>query len=50
MKSLYIRIAAFSALICICLEASAQKYPDGPLDKTIAVVGNEMITISALEP
>lgn len=29
--------------------ASAQKYPDGIIDKTIAVVGNEMITISIIE-
>lgn len=29
--------------------ASAQKYPDGMVDKTIAVVGNEMISISDLE-
>ena len=29
--------------------ASAQKYPDGIVDKTIAVVGNEVITISDLE-
>ena len=29
--------------------ASAQKYPDGIVDKTIAVVGNEMIMISQLE-
>jgi peptidyl-prolyl cis-trans isomerase SurA len=29
--------------------ASAQKYQDGLVDKTIAVVGNEMITISQLE-
>ncbi len=29
--------------------ASAQKYPDGIIDKTVAVVGNEMIMISQLE-
>ena len=29
--------------------ASAQKYSDGIIDKTIAVIGNEMITISQLE-
>ena len=37
---------AFSA---ISLIASAQKYPDGIIDKTIAVVGNEVIMISQLE-
>jgi len=29
--------------------ASAQKYQDGLIDKTIAVVGNETVTISQLE-
>ena len=29
--------------------ASAQRYTDGVIDKTIAVIGNEMITISQLE-
>ena len=29
--------------------ASAQRYTDGIIDKTIAVIGNEMITISQLE-
>ena len=29
--------------------ASAQRYSDGVIDKTIAVIGNEMITISQLE-
>lgn len=33
----------------VSLSASAQRYPSGIIDKTIAVVGNEMITISNLE-
>ena len=38
-------------LVCVLTAsvASAQKYQDGIVDKTIAVVGNEMITISQLE-
>ena len=31
------------------MTASAQTYPDGIIDKTVAVVGNEMISISQLE-
>jgi peptidyl-prolyl cis-trans isomerase SurA len=39
------------SLLCafLCLNAFAQKYPDGIIDKTVAVVGNEMITIGQLE-
>ena len=37
------------ALSAISLAASAQKYPNGIIDKTIAVVGNEVIMISQLE-
>ncbi|MGN1046119.1 MAG: hypothetical protein ACI4QG_03385, partial [Candidatus Cryptobacteroides sp.] len=42
------RIVAPLALF-LCCAASAQKYPDGIIDKTIAVVGNEMIMISDIE-
>ncbi|MCM1177868.1 MAG: peptidylprolyl isomerase [Clostridium sp.] len=45
----YIRYAAVAFLAGISFLASAQRYPDGIIDKTIAVVGNEMITISNLE-
>lgn len=38
-----------SALAIMSLPLSAQKYPAGLIDKTIAVVGNEMVTISHLE-
>ena len=45
----YIKIMAVAAFAVISSLASAQKYPDGIVDKTIAVVGNEVITISELE-
>ena len=41
-----VAVLAFTAL---SLVASAQKYPNGIIDKTIAVVGNEVILISQLE-
>ena len=37
------------ALAVISFAASAQKYSNGIIDKTIAVVGNEVIMISQLE-
>lgn len=37
------------ALLVTAFSASAQKYPNGLVDKSIAVVGNEMIMISDLE-
>lgn len=43
------RLAVASALFAMSFAASAQKYPDGIIDKTVAVVGNEMIMISQLE-
>ena len=45
----YIKIMAVAAFAVISSLASAQKYPDGIVDKTIAVIGNEVITISGLE-
>ena len=42
----YLTIAA---MLLMALTASAQKYPNGLIDKTVAVIGNEMITISVLE-
>ncbi|MBR5562698.1 MAG: peptidylprolyl isomerase [Bacteroidales bacterium] len=39
-------VAAFAVISTL---ASAQKYPDGIVDKTIAVIGNEKITIAELE-
>ena len=43
------RFATVLAFVFMAVCASAQKYPDGIVDKTIAVVGNEMIMISDLE-
>ena len=40
---------AVMAFAAFSFAASAQKYPDGIIDKTIAVVGNEVIMISQLE-
>lgn len=45
----YIRYAAAAVLAGISFLASAQRYPDGLVDKTVAVIGNEMITIGNLE-
>lgn len=45
----YMKSLAVAAFAVISTVASAQKYPDGIVDKTIAVIGNEMITISDLE-
>ena len=45
----YIKFMAVAAFAVISTLASAQKYPDGIIDKTIAVIGNEKITIAELE-
>jgi peptidyl-prolyl cis-trans isomerase SurA len=45
----YLRLVAVSALVAIAVSAQAQTYPKGVIDKTVAVVGNEMITISNIE-
>ena len=45
----YIKFMAVAAFAVISTLASAQKYPNGIIDKTIAVVGNEKITIAELE-
>ena len=50
MKVLWMkRLAAAVAFAAVALSASAQKYSGGVVDKTIAVVGNEVILISDLE-
>lgn len=43
------KTVAAMAFAAVSVVASAQKYPNGIIDKTIAVVGNEIITISDLE-
>ena len=42
-------LVAIVTFVMTAVAASAQKYQDGVIDKTIAVVGNEMVTISQLE-
>ena len=42
-------IALAAALMVCSLPAKAQNYPAGLVDKTVAVVGNEMMTISQIE-
>ena len=50
MKSIRVmRIVALAAFLALPFMASAQKYQGGIVDKTIAVIGNEVITISQLE-
>ena len=43
------RIISAAALLLVSLPGAAQKYPGGVIDKTIAIIGGEMITISNLE-
>ena len=43
------KLAVALSMAAIAFSASAQKYSDGLIDKTIAVVGNEMIMLSDLE-
>ena len=44
-----IRIFSFIALLFISHALSAQTYKNGVIDKTVALVGNDIITISQLE-
>ena len=43
------RLFAILSFLIVPILASAQKYPHGIVDKSIAVIGNEMIMISDLE-
>ena len=43
------RYLTIACLMLAALTAGAQKYPAGLIDKTVAVIGNEMIAISSLE-
>ena len=50
--TLFIDMKKYLTIACLmlaALTAGAQKYPAGLIDKTVAVIGNEMITISSLE-
>ena len=51
MKNLRIMrsVAAAVAFMAVSAVASAQKYSDGIIDKTVAVIGNEVIMISDIE-
>ena len=51
MKNLRIlkSVAAAAAFMAISVAASAQKYSGGIVDKTVAVIGNEVIMISDIE-
>ena len=48
MKNI-LRITAVLAAVMTVLPVSAQTYPKGLIDKTVAIVGNEVITIGELE-
>ena len=43
------RFAAAVACLAVSAAASAQKYQNGLIDKTVAVVGNEVIMLSDIE-
>ena len=43
------RLIVFAAALLLSTGLSAQKYPGGLVDKTVAVVGNEVIMISDIE-
>lgn len=48
MKKIF-KLAAVAATLMLPISGFAQKYGNGLIDKTIAVVGNEMISLSELE-
>ena len=48
MKNIF-KLAAVAATLMLPIPGFAQKYGNGLIDKTIAVVGNEMISLSELE-
>lgn len=48
MKNIF-KLAAIAATLMLPISGFAQKYGNGLIDKTIAVVGNEMISLSELE-
>ena len=47
MRKTFIVLAA--ALSCVCTSAFAQRYEDGLVDKIVAVVGGEMVSIGDIE-
>lgn len=48
MKNIF-KLAAVAATLMLPISGFAQKYGNGLIDKTIAVVGNEMVSLSELE-
>ena len=48
MKNKLLKCAATLALVGLCIVASAQRYR-GVIDKSVAIVGNEMISLSDVE-
>ena len=48
MKNKLLKCAATLALASLCFAASAQRYR-GVIDKSVAIVGNEMISLSDIE-
>lgn len=49
MKRIMKFTAAAAAMLCICSAATAQRYTGGLIDRTVAVVGNEMISLGEIE-
>lgn len=49
MRKKVLSLAMIAALLTISLGASAQKYSDGLVDKTVAVIGGDMIMLSQIE-
>ena len=49
MKAINRILAVSLAMLAISVSATAQRYQEGLVDKTVAVIGNEAITISDLE-
>ena len=47
--NIFSKVVITCAMLGLSFSMSAQKYPHGLIDKTVAVVGNEMIMISQLE-
>ncbi|MBQ5984173.1 MAG: peptidylprolyl isomerase [Bacteroidales bacterium] len=45
----FVRTMVVAATLCLPWVASAQKYANGLIDKTVAVIGNEAITVSQIE-
>ena len=49
MRKTIIVLAAAAALSCCCTAAFAQRYEGGLRDKTVAIVGNEMVSLADIE-